>query len=162
MYGPLAPRAFSLYNFTAPADPLYGSTPAQWVVDTMYRCPVVVQLAWHAGAGNPGYEYQFDRAAPGREAAGATHGAEVSYVFGNLGANYAAPDREISAAMQQYWTNFAKSGDPNGGSLPKWPKFDSAARGFIEFTDNGPVAREGLRRPFCELYLDNIQRLIPR
>jgi para-nitrobenzyl esterase len=63
--------------------------------------------------------------------------------------------------MQQYWTNFAKNGDPNGGNLPKWPRFDPAARGFIEFTDNGPVAREGLRRPFCDIYVDNIRRLMP-
>ena len=161
MYGPFASRAFAVYTQSAP-DPLYGNASAQWVVDTMYRCPVVVQLNWHAAAGNPGYEYQFDRAAPGREAAGATHGAEVSYVFGNLGANYVALDREISAAMQQYWTNFAKTGDPNGPSLPKWPKYDAASRGYIEFTDNGPVARQGLRRPYCDLYVENIQRLTQR
>jgi para-nitrobenzyl esterase len=161
MYGPFASRAFAMYTQSAP-DPLYGNASTQWVVDTMYRCPVVVQLNWHAEAGNAGYEYQFDRAAPGREAAGATHGAEVSYVFGNLSANYAAADREISTAMQQYWTNFAKTGDPNGAGLPKWPKYDAAARGYIEFTDNGPVAREGLRRPYCDLYVENIQRLMPR
>jgi len=161
MYGPFASRAFAMYTQSAP-DALYGNAGAQWVVDTMYRCPVVVQLNWHAGAGNPGYEYQFDRAAPGREAAGATHGAEVAYVFGNLNTNYAAPDREISAAIQQYWTNFAKAGDPNGSGLPKWPKYDAAARGFIEFTDHGPVAREGLRRPYCDLYVENARRLMPR
>jgi para-nitrobenzyl esterase len=161
MYGPFASRAFAMYTQSAP-DPLYGSAGAQWVVDTMYRCPVVVQLNWHAAAGNAGYEYQFDRAAPGREAAGAPHGAEVSYVFGNLGANYAALDREISAAMQQYWTNFAKTGDPNGAGLPKWPRYDAAARGYIEFTDNGPEAREGLRRSYCDLYVENAKRLMPR
>jgi para-nitrobenzyl esterase len=161
MYGPFASRAFAMYTQSAP-DPLYGAAPAQWVVDTMYRCPVMVQLNWHAEAGNAGYEYQFDRAAPGREAAGATHGAEVSYVFGNLNANYAGPDRDISAAMQQYWTNFAKTGDPNGAGLPKWPKYDAAARGYIEFTDSGPVAREGLRRPFCDIYVENAKRLMPR
>jgi para-nitrobenzyl esterase len=123
---------------------------------------VVVQLNWHAAAGNTGYEYQFDRAAPGREAAGATHGAEVGYVFGNLGTNYAAADREISVAIQQYWTNFAKTGDPNGAGLPRWPKYDAAAGGYIEFTDNGPLAREGLRRPFCDIYVDNAKRLLAR
>jgi para-nitrobenzyl esterase len=161
MYGPFASRASGLYR-SSTADPLYGTTPAQWVVDTMYRCPVVAQLAWHAAAGNTGYEYQFDRAAPGREAAGATHGAEVGYVFGALGANYIQADRDLSDAIQQYWTNFAKTGDPNGGNLPKWPKFDAAARGYIEFTDNGPVAREGLRRPYCDLYIENMNRLIPQ
>ena len=85
MYGPLAPRAMALYGLDAGVasgvgradDPLYGGTAAQWVVDTMYRCPAVAQASWHAAAGLPTYEYQFDRAAPGREAAGAVHGAEV-------------------------------------------------------------------------------------
>jgi para-nitrobenzyl esterase len=60
--------------------------------------------------------------------------------------------------MQQYWTNFAKSGNPNGGSLPRWPKFDPAARAYLDLTANGPVAREGLRPEACQLFIDNISR----
>ncbi len=161
MYGPLAPRALALYNFaTAPIDPLNGNAAAQWVVDTMYRCPVVMQLAWHAAAGNPSYQYQFDRAAPGREAAGATHGAELPYVFGLLGPQHRAVDYDISNAIQTYWTNFMTTGDPNGSSsLPQWPRFAAAARTYLEFTDQGPLARNGLRKPYCDLYLDNVTRL---
>lgn len=162
MYGPLAPRAFALYPPAQPPDPLYGAADAQWVVDSMYRCPVVAQLVWHAAAGNPAFEYQFDRAAPGRESLGAVHGAEVPYVFGSLGPQYAATDHDLSAAMQQYWTNFAKTGNPNGAGLPQWPRFDVSARGYIEFTDSGPQAREGLRRPYCDLYLENVKRLMAR
>jgi para-nitrobenzyl esterase len=162
MYGPLAASAVSLYGLdaAAPADALYGGPAAQWVVDSLYRCPVVAQLAWHSSAGNPSYEYQYDHAAPGREAGGAVHGAEVAYVFGALGANTGAVDRDISAALETYWTNFAKTGNPNGAGLPQWPAFEAAARGYLEFTDSGPVAREGLRRPYCDLYLDNVKRLM--
>jgi para-nitrobenzyl esterase len=164
MYGPLADRAAKLYSFgpTDNPDPLYGGQAAQWVVDTMYRCPVVAQLEWHASAGAPGYEYQFDRAAPGREAQGATHGAEVPYVFGTLAPDrYKDADRALSAAMQGYWTNFAKSGDPNAppNGQPRWPRFDASARGYMEFTDNGPVAKEALRRSYCDLYVENAKRL---
>ncbi|HXP85166.1 MAG TPA: carboxylesterase family protein [Bryobacteraceae bacterium] len=169
MYGPLAPRAGTLYGLGGAdtADPLYGGQAAQWVVDTMYRCPVVAQLNWHVAAGNAGFEYQFDRPAPGREALGATHGAEVPYVFGNLGpadgpnARYKDADRALSAAIEEYWTNFAKTGAPSPpqSSLPRWPKYDASARGYMEFTDNGPVAREALRRPFCDLYVENTKRL---
>jgi para-nitrobenzyl esterase len=32
-------------------------------------------------------------------------------------------DLDLSTLMQQYWINFATSGDPNGGGLPEWPMF---------------------------------------
>ncbi|HLK51328.1 MAG TPA: carboxylesterase family protein [Bryobacteraceae bacterium] len=160
MYGPLAPRALMLYPLNGSADPLYGSGSAQWVVDTMYRCPVVAQLLWQTAASAGGYEYQFDHAPPGREALGSTHGAEVPYVFGSLGPQYTEADRELSATIERYWTNFAKTGDPNGPGLQPWPKFDAFSRDYLEFTAGGPAAREGLRRPFCDLYVENVQRLM--
>ena len=170
MYGTLAPKAFALYPQNTAGvkeDPVYGGQAAQWVVDTMYRCPVVAQLIWHAAV-NPAWEYQFDRPVPGREALGATHGAEVAYVFGVLGPQYSAADREISGAIEEYWTNFAKTGNPNGQQTGEqtrsrqWPKFDTAARGYLEFTADGIVAGEGLRRPYCDLYVENVKRLMGR
>jgi para-nitrobenzyl esterase len=64
--------------------------------------------------------------------------------------------------MQRYWTNFAKTGDPNGGQLPVWPTFDVSSRAYIQFTDAGPVAKDGLRRPFCDLFIENVKRRMAR
>ena len=147
-------------------DPLYGDPAAQWVVDTH----VSLSRRGGVGLGTPPREIpprSISSTAPRRDGKrmGRRTAAEVAYVFGTLGPvgpRYAALDREISSAMQQYWTNFAKTGNPNGGDLPTWPKFDGAARGYMEFTNDGPAAREGLRRPFCDLYEENVKRLMAR
>jgi carboxylesterase type B len=91
------------------------------------------------------------------------------YVFGTLGLGrapaapppqYDAMDDAISVAMQDYWTNFAtKTGDPNGGTLPRWRRFEEPARPYIDFSAVGPIMREGLRKPFCDLHIENSARL---
>jgi len=70
---------------------------------------------------------------------GAAHGMEVAFVFGHFDVGplsswiydeRSAPSRgQLSAAMMGYWTTFARTGSPNGGSsdLPAW----SAAPSFM-------------------------------
>jgi carboxylesterase type B len=36
-------------------------------------------------------------------------------------------DEALSEMMRTYWTNFAKTGDPNGAGVPKWPAFTNGA-----------------------------------
>ena len=50
-------------------------------------------------------------------------------------------------------------GNPNGGALPPWPRFETSSRAYIQFTAAGPAAREGLRRPYCDLFVENVTRL---
>jgi len=168
-YGPLAERAMALY--VGNADPQYGTPAEQWGTDTSFRCASVAQLAWHAAAGNPSFEFEFARVPKGSEALGATHGSEIVYVFGTLGKQipglgppvvYTEVDERLSDQMQQYWTNFAKTGDPNGKGLPIWPKFDTSSRAYMQFTDSGPIAKQGLRRPYCDLFIENVNRLMKK
>ena len=71
---------------------------------------------------------------------GVGHGGEIAYVFGlrKLGfiANLATDkDRGVIALTQSYWTNFARTGDPNGAGLPSWPSFSPADRQTLVFDD---------------------------
>ncbi|HEX4022097.1 MAG TPA: carboxylesterase family protein [Acidobacteriaceae bacterium] len=88
----------------------------------------------------PVYRYRFDRASPADKfhpaGSGAFHSDDIAYVFGTLdsreGAQWRPEDRALSDLIGQYWTNFARTGDPNGtalsgnSTLPKWPTYNAA------------------------------------
>ena len=94
--------------------------------------------------GQKAYEYRFSYVADSmrREWPGAPHATEIPYVFDTVRARYgtALTDADESAARAtiQYWLNFAKSGDPNGGSLPVWPAYTKQSDELLNFTADGP------------------------
>ncbi|HWC95485.1 MAG TPA: carboxylesterase family protein [Candidatus Sulfopaludibacter sp.] len=65
------------------------------------------------------------RGTPPPPPAGAVHSAEIEYAMGNLAGNkvydWTPDDYKVSEVMQAYFANFVKTGNPNGGNLPKWP-----------------------------------------
>jgi para-nitrobenzyl esterase len=89
-------------------------------------------LEAHRKTGNaPVYRYHFElRALPSKyhEGTWAFHSDDIEYVFGTLdtrpGETVRPEDRKLSEQMMGYWTNFARTGDPNGSGLPEWPKYD--------------------------------------
>ncbi|KAM8794267.1 LOW QUALITY PROTEIN: neuroligin-2-like [Eudromia elegans] len=126
-------------------------TDHQWVA------PAVATAKLHAEYQSPVYFYTFyhhcqTEARP--EWADAAHGDEIPYVFGvpMVGAtdlfpcNFSKNDVMLSAVVMTYWTNFAKSGDPNQ-PVPQdtkfihtkpnrfeevvWSRFESRARHYL-------------------------------
>lgn len=84
---------------------------------------------------SPVYRYEFDQPPPAAPDAKnpdagkvAYHSAEIEYVFQTLASKnlpFAADDHKVSDFMAAYWTNFAKTGNPNGNGLPEWPQYGS-------------------------------------
>ncbi len=169
-YGPLASRARPLYGA---ADPLYGTPEVQWATDVSFRCGAVMQLVQHVAAGNTAFGYEFARlATPDFQPGGNIHGLDGGYVFGTFAIraqgttltpiSLTAADTALSDQMQQYWANFVKTGNPNGTGLLPWPPFSDPTRAYLEFLTAGPVAKEGLRRTQCDLFIENVYRLYPK
>jgi para-nitrobenzyl esterase len=104
------------------------------------------------------------------ELIGAAHGLEIAFVFGHWsqGANSRAlytqenaPGREaLSAAMQSYWAEFARNGDPGRGArgeLPAWTAWDEAGDKYIVLdTEAGGGIRMSRETETLEALVDEI------
>lgn len=85
---------------------------------------------------SPAFQYFFTRVNPENPAWGAHHAAELGYVFNTLqGETYDETDDRLAALMIDYWVQFARTGDPNGGGRPAWPEFDGKKQAYLELGD---------------------------
>ncbi|XP_020642638.1 neuroligin-4, X-linked isoform X2 [Pogona vitticeps] len=102
-------------------------TDHQWVA------PAVATADLHAQYGSPTYFYAFYHHCQSEMKpswADSAHGDEVPYVFGIpmigptelFNCNFSKNDVMLSAVVMTYWTNFAKTGDPNQ-PVPQDTKF---------------------------------------
>jgi para-nitrobenzyl esterase len=69
-----------------------------------------------------------------------SHASELVYVFGTIPAEATKETREVSEAMVRYWTQFAKTGDPNQAGLPEWPAFQKGNEAYLEIAQ--PIRAE--------------------
>jgi len=114
--------------------------------------------AHRSSSQSPVYRYHFELPAlPSKWHLGtfAFHSDDIEYVFGTLdtrpGETVRPEDRKLSQQMMSYWTNFARTGDPNGPGLPLWPRFDKD--GLLLHLDSTITTGPDTLRPRYEFLL---------
>jgi para-nitrobenzyl esterase len=161
-FGPNADAILKAYAATSDAEALEAS--ADLASDTFIGYATWKWIQAHAAGGKgPVYRYSFDRKIPiapdTRTPAGAPvtaadigarHAGEIEYVFGMLDSvpkvTWEPADRTLSDRMMSYWSNFARTGDPNGKGLPRWPKYDAATGNGVLHLDTTIAARPDAHR----------------
>jgi len=77
---------------------------------------------------------------------GAAHGSELPYLLelrvpGMGNKQKTDEQQQLADGMIRYWTNFARSGDPNGSGLSPWKRFKSSA----DVQSLAPASQGGIR-----------------
>lgn len=143
-FGIQASEALALYPDATQAE--LTTSSGNLVGDMVIREQTFTAVnSQHRTAGLPPnsvWAYYFTYTSPYSPAA--IHTAEIQFVFGNLGPNPlfgptqpppTSQDVAFSSTLMGYWTNFAKTGDPNGNGLPTWPAFVGSGSDILGLGD---------------------------
>ncbi|XP_051537465.1 bile salt-activated lipase-like [Myxocyprinus asiaticus] len=144
-----------------PSDNDIKKTIVEVETDYIFLVPTQAALYLHADLATTGRTYSYLFSEPSRMPVfpswmGADHADDLQYVFGKpfttpLG--YFPRHRDVSKYMIAYWTNFARTGDPNKGEsrVPvAWPQFTSTGHQFLEINNriNKDSVKQMLRTRF--------------
>jgi para-nitrobenzyl esterase len=144
-------QLFMTPNFLA--DHIWGDAnfvePARMIARTASR------------SGQPVYHYCFDFQPPLLRLIGGTpHGLEVAYALGNLKRVVPFPFAQlmhphnytVSRLMMSYWTNFAKTADPNDGRAMEWPRYSEADEETLVFGNDGLSVEQDFLKERLDLF----------
>ncbi|HMG22670.1 MAG TPA: carboxylesterase family protein, partial [Kofleriaceae bacterium] len=136
---------------------------ARAVGDARLVCTTFDSAQRMAATGVPVYMYNFDIPVPATVVPpglflGASHGSELTFVFGTSPLFAVDPQgKATSDLIQRYWTNFARTGDPNGGSDPTWPAFTASANVRMKLALQ-PVTVTDFHKDECKFW-QNVYKL---
>jgi len=145
-WGPFTPFILSLYPFSNYSSP--GLALGASFTDGFFSCP-----ARHTDKSLSNYTqtftYEFNDEnaplnfgfVPATFLLGAYHTAEIQYLFNIFGtpAPFTSDQQRLSGAMVGYWTQFAKTGNPNSDGAPTWSSYNAATDKFQSLVPATPM-----------------------
>ena len=148
MFGANATNVADRYPLTQFADAMPNPATAalaRVIGDSRLVCTTFDTAERQAHNGAPVFMYNFDIPVPAAIAPGlgATHGSELTFVFGTsplLATDPAA--KGASDQIQRYWTNFAKTGNPNAAPDPNWPALTEATNVRMNLATSATVVTD--------------------
>jgi para-nitrobenzyl esterase len=153
-YGAFADRVLALYPLSK-FDGNIRKAMARIATDSGLVCSTHDTARRAVAAGLTVFMYNFNMPwSIARDALGPSHASEISHVFGTP---YNETDKStaVSDAMNAYWAQFAKTGDPNFADAPaKWPSFKPTASDDDQRLQLDPdfAALQSFRKEECSLW----------
>ncbi len=133
----LEPRALQTYGAATDADVVPAMSRLMSDTEFLYGTREMLRVVSQREPRT--YRYVFTQQRNGA-ATPPIHGDELQYPFDNLQAPHRgrvrpsdSSDAEVAREMADAWTRFVKTGNPNGGSLPVWPRYDAERQQYLEF-----------------------------
>jgi para-nitrobenzyl esterase len=166
LYGDQADAVLKLYAATTDAEAKRAAQDLAGDRFIAYGTWKWMEMQLKTGK-SPVFRYRFDQTLPLTAAAAqnpnaeptAPHSSEIEYVFQVLSSKrlpWRPEDRKVSDLMGSYWTNFAKTGNPNGPDLPQWPVYGSRDGYQVMHLTADPRPAPDRQRARYEL-LDNLK-----
>lgn len=134
--------------YDADGNKTFNEVITKFNTDWVWGEPARMTARVFLAKGAPAYMYQFGYVPPAaqqRSPYGAGHGSEVSFVFNTLHASWGAPaeatpqEKALANIMSTYWTNFAKTGNPNAQGLPNWPLYNNKNQDMLDVELDGKI-----------------------
>ncbi|MCX6303076.1 MAG: carboxylesterase family protein [Bacteroidia bacterium] len=152
LFGELEDEAKAAYDPDGKKE--FAEVVTRFNTDKVWAEPARFTASSFAAVGDPAYIFLFSyvpAAMKERMRFGPGHGTDISYVFDNLrapdGATVAPEDKEVARMMNAYWVNFARTGNPNGKGLPKWPVYSPRKNKILDIQPDGvPVGKPDPRK----------------
>uniref|UniRef100_G1PEF0 Carboxylesterase type B domain-containing protein n=1 Tax=Myotis lucifugus TaxID=59463 RepID=G1PEF0_MYOLU len=147
-------------------------TVVDFATDYLFLMPAKIDVAQHRANAESARTYTYLFSEPSRNPfypswVGADHADDVPYVFGRPFATplvYRAQDRNVSRTMIAYWTNFARTGDPNQGHMAvptQWEPYTQENGNYLEINNkmDDQSMKQHLRSSYLQYWTQTYQAL---